>query len=107
MHAELGRRVELFKETKPFLLFHIENMKIIQLTRDEVNTTINNHILVFVYLGGVTTSGQWRLVETRYLRPRQRFEIKFPGIVKFIIIIIFATEYEQTVSINFVQFYNC
>ena len=55
----------------------------------------------------MTTPRQWWLIKASNLSPRQLSEIEFPGIIKLIVVIIFATENVHTIAIDFIQLDNC
>lgn len=72
-------------------------MKVIKFPCDEKYATINNHVLVTVNLGGVTTSWE-RCIIAHDLGPGQSLEIELPSIIQLIVVIVFSAEDVHTVA---------
>lgn len=95
-------RVQLFEEAYPPLGVKIEDVHIVELLGDFEDTAINDHPLVVVNLGGVTTSGNWFIHGLDH-GPLLRGKIKFPSVAELVIFIILTTENIHAISVNAVD----
>ena len=81
-------------------------MHVVKLLRDFKDSSVNNHVLIVVNLGSVSTSSD-RFIHGLNHSPLLGCKIVFPSILKFVIFIILTSKNVHAISVNLVDLDTC